>query len=109
MTAVGIGLPMESVAAFEPDLENFLQLAERARAYRPMPPGGIALWPCAVAGRTGTAAFSSGHGEGSYLDARGDTIVQCVALDDALPGFRANLIKMDIEGAEIDALGGHLI
>jgi hypothetical protein len=32
--------------------------------------------------------------------------VACVALDDALAGFRPGLIKMDIEGAELDALQG---
>ena len=33
-------------------------------------------------------------------------MVQCVALDDAIPTFASNLIKMDIEGAEYDALLG---
>lgn len=102
----GSGLPVEAVAAFEPDLTNFQRLATRARAYSPMPPGGLALWPCGVAAQTGLLAFSAGQGEGSSLAAEGDALIPCVALDDALPGFRPNLIKMDIEGAEPDALRG---
>jgi FkbM family methyltransferase len=100
------GLPVEGVAAFEPDLANFRQLAEHARAYHPMPQDGIVLWPCGVAARTEQLTFAAGHGEGSYLGAEGNTVIQCVALDDALPGFRPNLIKMDIEGAEPDTLQG---
>jgi hypothetical protein len=50
--------------------------------------------------------FSIGQGESSCASVQGDTLVQCVAIDEALPAFRPNLIKMDIEGAEPDALRG---
>jgi hypothetical protein len=40
------------------------------------------------------------------LQEDGETCIQCVRLDDALPGFAPTLIKMDIEGAEEDALRG---
>jgi len=33
-------------------------------------------------------------------------MIQVVALDEAIPHFRPNLIKMDVEGAEMDALRG---
>ena len=99
-------LATEAIAAFEPDLVNFQRLAARARAYSPMPAGGLTLWPCGVAAQTELLAFSAGQGEGSSLTAEGGTLIPCVALDDALPGFRPNLIKMDIEGAEPDALRG---
>jgi hypothetical protein len=32
--------------------------------------------------------------------------VQCVAIDECLPLFAPNLIKMDVEGSEMDALEG---
>jgi len=100
------GLPVGAIAGFEPDLVSFRQLAERARTYNPMPQDGIALWPCGVTARTEQLAFVAGHGEGSYLGTEGNTVIQCVALDDVLYSFCPNLIKMDIEGAEPDALQG---
>ena len=101
-----LNFPVEAVAGFEPDLVNFQRLADRARNYQPLPRDGIALWPCGVAARTETLSFATGQGEGSRLSQEGSTIIQCVALDDVLPGFRPTLIKMDIEGAEPDALLG---
>jgi FkbM family methyltransferase len=98
--------PVEAVAGFEPDLTNFRRLADRVRHFHPMPRDGITLWPCGVAARTETLAFSMGQGEGSRICQEGNTIIQCVALDDVLPGFRPTLIKMDIEGAEPEALLG---
>jgi len=50
--------------------------------------------------------FAAGHGEASQLAATGDTVVQAVALDDVLPAFEATDVKMDIEGAEPEALEG---
>lgn len=99
-------LPVEAIAAFEPDSANFQRLAARARNYTPMPGGGLMLWPCGVAAHTEQLAFRTEQGEGSSLTVEGNMMIPCVALDDVLPGFRPNLIKMDIEGAEPDALRG---
>jgi len=66
----------------------------------------IALWPCGVYASTTRTAFSFGMDESAKLSPTGSGHVQCVSLDDALPRFRPNLIKMDIEGAEYDALLG---
>lgn len=51
-------------------------------------------------------AFIVGQGEASAISRHGDGFVQCVALDDVTPTYAPNLIKMDIEGAEYDALLG---
>ena len=48
----------------------------------------------------------SGRGEGSSIAINGDSFIQCVTLDDSAPTFEPTLIKMDIEGAEMDALQG---
>jgi hypothetical protein len=42
----------------------------------------------------------------SHINEQGETTVQTVALDQALPNFAPDFIKMDIEGAEPQALDG---
>ena len=50
--------------------------------------------------------FQGGQGAGSQLTENGDLHVQVLALDDVLPNFHPTMIKLDIEGAEPDALRG---
>jgi hypothetical protein len=50
--------------------------------------------------------FETNLGSASNISSTGKSIIQCVALDDAVPTFAPNLIKMDIEGAEHSALLG---
>ncbi|HEX4565633.1 MAG TPA: FkbM family methyltransferase, partial [Vicinamibacterales bacterium] len=63
-------------------------------------------WPCAVGDRTEPISFSHGLGEASRVTARGGGSTIAVALDDVMAGWRPTLIKMDIEGSEIEALLG---
>ena len=102
--ALAHGERLEAACAFEPDERNFAALAERARGLSNV--ASLQLWPCAVADSTGLRRFSADAGEASSLSDGGDTTVQCVALDDALPTFQATDIKMDIEGAEPEAMRG---
>lgn len=51
-------------------------------------------------------AFNTGNGTASGISAAGRTVIQCVSLDEATSTFRPTLIKLDIEGAEYDALQG---
>jgi FkbM family methyltransferase len=97
-------LPVEALAAFEPDAANFAKLAQTAREL--LPHATASLIPCGVAATTSQVRFTSGLGSSSAVSENGDTVIQCVALDEALAAFRPNLIKMDIEGAEYDALLG---
>jgi FkbM family methyltransferase len=100
------GLQIEAIAAFEPDETNFVALANYINAKRPALPGTVCLFPCGVDSATSQVRFSAGQGPGSHISASGDTVVQCVSLDEALPCFRPTLIKMDVEGAEAGALWG---
>ena len=96
-------LQIEAVAAFEPDARNFTKLVQSARAALPETP--VLSWPCGVWNRSETLRFAA-DGASSHLGEAGETAVPCVALDDVLHGFQPNFIKMDIEGAEPQALEG---
>jgi FkbM family methyltransferase len=95
------GYRLAAFAAFEADRANFQRLARS-----PGLPAETRLFPSAVGANAGTLRFAAGQGGASRLDETGDTVVDCVRLDDALAGFRPTLIKMDIEGAEHEALAG---
>jgi FkbM family methyltransferase len=95
------GYELDAIAAFEPDPENYAALVGRVRCH----PSAF-CFPCGVAGSTGQTRFAAGAGMGSHEAADGNTVIQCVALDDALSGFRPTFLKMDIEGGEPDALEG---
>lgn len=100
-----LGVDIEAVAAFEPDARNFATLAGELET---LAHSGVTTlaWPCGVAGATRQLRFRGDHGAGSALAADGEQVVQCVSIDESLAGFSPNLIKMDIEGAEADALSG---
>jgi FkbM family methyltransferase len=98
-------IPTESIAAFEPDQLNFIKLSKFVKnnlTYLK----DVGLWPCGVNSSTKQMRFSSGQGESGSITAKGDVVIQCLSLDDAIPDFAPNLIKMDIEGAEYEALLG---
>lgn len=98
-------LPVEAVAMFDPDPDNFAALQNVTR--RDFPPEiDVALWPCAVGSKTECRRFSAGCGESSRFDSGGGSPVQCAALDEVIPRFRPSLLKLDVEGAEMDALEG---
>lgn len=99
------GITLESVAAFEPDLENYSRLANYVVKNRPALPSA-SLYPCGVFSTSRQLSFATGQGMASNISANGTTVIQCVALDDAIPTFAPNYIKMDIEGAEYEALLG---
>ncbi|MEO8303024.1 MAG: FkbM family methyltransferase [Betaproteobacteria bacterium] len=95
------GYGFDAIAAFEPDPANFVALAARVRRH-----GAASCFPCGVADSTRIVRFASGAGMGSHETPDGNAVIQCVAIDEALPGFRPTLLKMDVEGAERDALEG---
>lgn len=100
--AMARGTELAVVCAFEPDGENFARLVTWARSGEAGCP--IYLWPCAVGRETGTVGFAGQQGAASRPDPGGGNAVLCVALDDVLPDFPASLVKLDIEGAEPEAL-----
>jgi FkbM family methyltransferase len=93
----------QRIYSFEPDPANFEKL-ERAVSQLPERES-IRLQCAAVGAQTGTVTFSGDGNEASSVG-KGDMVVNCVALDEALSGAVPTYIKVDIEGAELDALNG---
>jgi len=98
-------IPFQSVAAFEPDLKNCMRLTDFANSQKEKFPN-IFIYPCGVYSSTTQLSFETGREMASAISGKGTTMIQCVALDDVLPNFAPNLIKMDIEGSEYEALLG---
>ena len=95
------GYEVDSFVAFEPDLKNFAQLSSKDFDVKQSTCLPLGVWSSNTQLR-----FNSGANMGSSIDSNGESIVQCVRVDDVLNNFAPNLIKFDVEGAEIDALNG---
>jgi FkbM family methyltransferase len=94
----------QAVYAFEPDHFNFEKLA----AYVKTLPckNEIRLYKKALGSRFEKLNFSDMGSASSIININGQSTVDSIPLDDFLPKVSPTFIKMDIEGAELDALGG---
>lgn len=72
-------IPIEAVAAFEPDHENFKKLSQFVTNNLAFLKN-VALWPCGVYSSTKQMRFSSDKGEASLMIAKGDVVIQCLSL-----------------------------
>ncbi len=94
------GYRVEAVAAYEPDPYNYAKLV------RSHPDLDAIFLRCGVSSTATLVNFDGGHGISSRISSAGETTIQCLSIDEALPSFAPTLIKMDIEGAEPSALRG---
>ena len=93
---------IEAAICLEPDRANYEALVRNVRDAR-IP---AMVLPCAASRTAEVLRFSAEGAGSSHVDAQGDTSVQALGLDESFPAFAPNLIKMDIEGAEPEALAG---
>jgi len=94
------------IIAIEADPENFDRLTKWVGTLEPPVASRIDALNVAVGAKRGQLRFQAGGGEGAKLAADGNVVVECVPIDDLATEAGPTFIKMDIEGAELDALEG---
>lgn len=94
----------DTIYAIEPDQKNAEKLKNRMNGEGI---SDVIVITKGVYRESAVLRFSSGNGVASHLDDSGDVEVPVLALDELLQECPGNiLIKMDIEGSEMDALAG---
>ncbi len=98
---------VDAIACFEPDPGNYELLTRYLVANHEKVAQSITAFPCGVFSHDSQLRFAGGNGSASKItDKEGGSVIQCVALDHAIPGFNPTFICMDVEGAEVEALKG---
>ena len=96
----------KQIVAFEPDPLNFQTLSTHVKNLSVDIKEKITLFQNAVGGGEFKLKFAGTGTASSLLSEKGDIEVDSVSLDKALRNCSPTYIKMDIEGAEFDALSG---
>lgn len=93
----------EKIFALEPDSANFETLKKfiQEKNYKNVEPLNLGVW-----NEKTTLTFSDGNGQGSSISIQGNIKVNVDTIDNIAGGERIDLIKMDIEGSELNALKG---
>jgi FkbM family methyltransferase len=100
------GENFKEVVTLEPDPTNFAKLTDFVLEQNERVRNKITLSRLAVAGRRGKLYFDATGTAAATLSAGGALEVDCAPLDEILADRCPTFLKMDIEGAEPDALAG---
>ncbi len=93
---------VETAYLFEPDAANFVDLTRHvARIGRK-----VQCLPLGLSDAYRILSFNAGSGEGASISDKGTAHIAVVALDDVLANDAVDFIKLDVEGAELQALQG---
>lgn len=104
-TVIAAG-PFERVVCVEPDAVNFRRLADWVEGLPAGLRARVTLVAAALASRPGELRFDGTGGTGATVSASGSSVVRSVTIPEAMGGCVPSYIKLDIEGAEEDALLG---
>ncbi len=94
------------IIAIEADPENFDRLTKWVDTLEAPVASRINALNVAVGAKRGQLRFQAGGGEGAKVAPDGNVVVGCVPIDDLATEAGPTFIKMDIEGAELEALEG---
>ena len=92
--------------ALEPDRQNFEKILSCLEAQPPGIRAKVTPRCLAVGSHAGEVCFDASGTAQSAMAESGGSVVPCAPIDDLFPGREPSYIKMDIEGAEGDALRG---
>jgi len=91
----------QRIIAFEPDPKTYARLKENFAS-----DDRVEAINAGLHREKGVLRFRDDASRGAIFTEDGETSIDVVSLDEVLAGERASYIKMNIEGAEIDALHG---
>jgi FkbM family methyltransferase len=94
------------IIAIEADPQNFERLTKWIGTLEAPVASRISALNVAVGAKRGKLRFQAGGGEGAKLATDGNVVVECVPIDELAPAGGPTFVKMDIEGAELEALEG---
>ncbi|MGB8007892.1 MAG: FkbM family methyltransferase [Terriglobales bacterium] len=94
------------IIAIEADPRNFDRLRKWVGTLDAPVASRISALNAAVGATRGQLRFQANGTDGARLATDGNVVVDCIPIDDLTPAAGATFIKMDIEGAELDALEG---
>ena len=94
------------IIALEPDPLNFKRLQQCVEKIIPPLRERISVCEVAVAATKGTVRFEPDGSTGGKILAQGGVEVACDTLENILAGLSPSYVKLDVEGAEHDALRG---
>ncbi len=91
------------IFAFEPDTNNLLKLISNLTPYQSF---HTHIIPCGLYSHDGELSFIKASNAGSRISTDGDTKIKIQALDNHKEYNNVSIIKLDIEGSELNALKG---
>lgn len=91
------------IYAFEPDQKNFTELSNKLLY---MNNTGIKLYNTGLYSKTGSIGFCNNGNSSSFISQKGESSIQVVKGDDIIKNYKPTYIKLDIEGAEQEAIYG---
>ena len=94
------------IIAIEADPTNYKKLQHSISALPGDIQNRVVVRQLAIGKQAGKIRFDARGTAGSSIATSGGVEVECAPLDDILKGYLPTYIKMDIEGAEVDALMG---